>query len=407
MLETVDTLAWQTIVSDPRVANDVPRLLKSIPFFDAETGAQAVEEVLGYMDDQGTFFEVTPAIVPCLLEILGEDTVQCRSALLSALTLLVAQCVFFQEKVVGDDLEERSWWVEDDLPAAYLQQQRRLVEHVSEALQQGLDLYLRLLIDDDPAIRMEIPYLLRMWGQHAPSIMSFGLARLQQETHPQVKASLLLYLGTQERFLSTYEPLLKALVEAPGEPVLVSVVAALVHAQYRQEQTPEATQQVLLEALIPSEEREKLYGALPWSRWSQRSLLTAVCEAIHPWAPSQPTRCLFPLLETLTALNQRFERLHLLHPLNLFDVLTLLVSLAFQREGLPVNRIPFGLTTMQTRVLLAIVNSPIVLHWNQDVSTFMIERGFPPLWKLRLLLLGDASCLPSAEREGTHVEENR
>jgi len=367
MLEGLDTINWQRLTHAYGPATNVPELIRNLTSPTPDVREQAQEGLRSTIWHQGTVYEATAYAIPFLIELLEHREVPCRDQILFDLALLAWGSS-------RDDAPEARDWIE---------------QQIHDAVAHGLPLYLSLLRESDPGVRRYVPFVLDVLPGCASAISSVLESHLLQETDPQVKAHLLLYLSDQPDYRKADDQWLRDWANAVGEHPFVRTVAAMLHLRRAKEQTPYETVQVLLKTLIDPETVEDLYWELPWAHGG---LVGDISEGLLVLPLDVAHRTLPALLQALKNADQayqspttrtRFRRGSLAGP----DIVHALLYFAFEGKPLPKNAVPFLLTTTHRAVLTAILQSEAAWCRAGQTAQLFDAFGLPYRGKLQALLL--------------------
>lgn len=162
MLETLDAVEWKDLGHAYGEATDVPDLIRTLAFGNAEAREQAHDALYGNLWHQNTVFEATGYAVPFLLELLEAPDVPEKDWILEYLHALshgtsyidvhqhiafMANGAFAQMKAAGEFDNALAWklyWVQEAF----------------EEVQEGVPLYKALLDDPEPPVRTAAAFAL-------------------------------------------------------------------------------------------------------------------------------------------------------------------------------------------------------------------------------------------------------
>jgi hypothetical protein len=367
MLEGLDDINWQRLEHAYGQASDVPELIRNLTSPAPDIREQAQERLRSTIWHQGTVYEATAYAIPFLIELLEHPEVPGRDHILFDLALL-------EEGSSRDDAPEARDWVE---------------QQIHDAVARGLPLYLSFLRESDPEVRRYVPFVLDVLPECAPAISSVLESHLLHETDPQVKAHLLFYLSDQPDYRKADDQWLRDWVNAVGEHPFVRTLAALLHLRRAKEQTPFETVQVLLQTLIDPDPVEDLYGDLPWAHGD---LVEDISEDLLMLPLDAAPQALPALLQALKNADQAYQSPTIRTRcrrggLAGTDIVHALLYFAFEGKPLPMNAVPFLLTTTHRAVLTAILQSAAAWQWAGQTATLFEAFGLPYRGKLQELLL--------------------
>ncbi len=234
MLEGLETIDWSRLRHAYGEAVDVPGQLRALLAAEEEARQEALGDLYSNIWHQGTVYEASAYAVPFLIELLEEPSVPERMGIAHLLRELATGrsylAVHERPPVSGRDespeLEERR------------REELEWVRAAHAAVVEGLPVYLRLLADPDPDLRMVAPYLLAVCEERVAEIAPVLREWLTAEPVPQAKASAALgfaelYRRADARELTAGVPRerwrddLLCLARADGEDPLVRGAAVL------------------------------------------------------------------------------------------------------------------------------------------------------------------------------------
>ncbi|MGW5160571.1 HEAT repeat domain-containing protein [Nonomuraea wenchangensis] len=166
-LELIDAIDWASLTHAYGPATDVPDLLQALISHDPQVRQAALEEIYGSVLHQGTVYEASLACVPFLLAAVADPSVPGRAGLVELLAGIVS----------GDDDEEGAGDVA-----------RRRVPG-------GDRLFLRLLADPDPLVRLAAIDALPPYRDQPDTIIAVLRRRLRRETDMRVRVRLVEMVG--------------------------------------------------------------------------------------------------------------------------------------------------------------------------------------------------------------------
>lgn len=181
MLEGLDKIDWEALHHFHGPASDVPEIIRRLS--DGDTGA-----IRDLFDDDfppGYFIDnVTPYIIPFILEILRDGKESFRGALLGTLKRLVDACKFGLSQAAQDE-----WQV-----PRFEYAKRCIVTY--EELSRGIPLYQHILTNHSEArAKYEAADLLSQFNENGTKIADYFCDRSKNETDDTVIASLLYNLA--------------------------------------------------------------------------------------------------------------------------------------------------------------------------------------------------------------------
>lgn len=361
MLETLDSVPWETLGHAYGPATDVPDLIRQLTSNDLEDRKAALWHLHGNIWHQGTVYEATAHTVPFFLELLQAESVVGKANILHLLALLstgnsyldVHQDMFFYE-------EKR------DTPEFQAEMQVELgwVQAAHEAVRAGTPTYLRLLEDFDSVARAAAAFLLAHFPEDGLRLSRALVPYLTHEYNLYVRASLLLALGVLGRGNPEHLPLLEAALEEDAP--LVTLAAAMSLARIQGEQMPLRAIQSLVDAVVfPSEALKEQYAQLPWANSDLVADAGSLLVLLGPERTAPALRAL------LAALDQ-------VDPYSAIRIAELLLYIAFSHH--PAPNTAQALSDIQRTVLRTLVASDNA--WTFNVNLSDILRAFNlPNWR--------------------------
>lgn len=202
MLEKLHTINWSQIMAYDGPAIDVPGAIQNLLSIDPEVRKQARNILHFLLEDQGLIYQAAAYTIPFLLEILTHSQGKDKREILQLMAYLGDKDIYdlhefqFLEKRLGEDLEKKK--DERRKPEALSPQDQSFEiwrEQAYQAIHEGLPVFIRLLDDTDPAIRMEVTYVLTWFKQDSSRLLPTIVSQLLTETNVYVVSCLLLCLG--------------------------------------------------------------------------------------------------------------------------------------------------------------------------------------------------------------------
>jgi hypothetical protein len=194
MLERLDQVPWADLEHAYGSAKDVPDLLRQLLDPDPRVRSDTMSSLYGNVFHQGTRYPATPYVVPFLIELCSEDETPARGDLLGFWKSLITGYFTVRERPQWGDGRSIHWGDEiqtdlDDDP--YVEALHRIYH---ESLQ-GYDLLLRLLDDEEPAVRANCAGVLACLPTLAATTGPHLTDRLAAEPVGWVRAAYAFALG--------------------------------------------------------------------------------------------------------------------------------------------------------------------------------------------------------------------
>lgn len=337
MLEALDTIDWSRLGTCYQHSEDIPVALRNMTSDDATIRNEAFGTLHMELTHQGTIYEAAIFVVPFLLELLAAPQMRDKHWLVILLANLGSEGAYLGEifqklatRLEWKDLAEGKDW---GLPMPQEQRDayRMWNEKTHQAVREGLPLFLSLLANNDPVMRMKIAYAFTFFPEDTSWLSPPVVAQLKEEKDEQVIPCLLLCLG----YLRSSAPevaslLMQYLLEAKTD--LLRFVAAMALCLLLQEKTPEEVVHVLFVALTDPNPLQPLYEALPpeWgSCWVDMRALLYLDQLM---SSSHRTLIMKRLIEVFPFLASRVDG----------DCADLLLRAAFYEKGFQFHRQIFG-----------------------------------------------------------------
>lgn len=242
MLERLDKINWHKLEHAYGAADDVPEWLRTLAFQDEN---DALTQLSLSLCHQGTVYSASAHAVLFLIELLTSETMRGKEGLMRLLADMAQGNAYHYQHLEFYPEARR----QDPAFQRELAEEVKWVERTREAVRRGLPIYLGLLADTDPNIRMNVAYTLAQLKADAAVIVPLLCSRFPQEDNPQVRASMLLSLGVLSEPTAETCSLLEPLLRTEGEHTLIRFAAAVSLARLLREETPEAAVRVLVDLL--------------------------------------------------------------------------------------------------------------------------------------------------------------
>jgi hypothetical protein len=348
MFAGLDEIDWHQLEHAYGAADDIPGWLRSLA--SQEDESDALTHLSLSLCHQGTVYSASAAATPYLIKLLADKSIQGKEGLLRLLAGMAHGDAYHRQHL--------SFYAEARRQNPAFQQelaeQVAWAERTREAVRQGLSVYLELLADADPHIRMEAAYTLARLKADAAAILPLLSAQLAQEDDPQARASMALSLGVLGEPTAAAHSLLEPLLQTQGEEeqVLVRYAAAVSLARLFGAETPETAVRILVDLLTVNVPQWLFdaYVELPWvegrlshlaGRTLRRRLSPERLRFALPW--------LFGALETVDAYD-------------VDEIIRTLLFVAFGHSRLPERIAARDLTEEQRAVLRVIAHSHAIWH---------------------------------------------
>jgi Leucine-rich repeat (LRR) protein len=372
MLERLDDIDWGALRDAFGPANAVPQALRGLIAFDADEREAALFRLYdGLCHQQCTVAEATAHAVPFLLELSDADAVPDRDRILRLLGDIVRASAPADG---GDDFDDE----EHGSPDVQEQIETELtwVRQARTAVWRGLDLYLRLLDDDDRQLRCAAAYVLSFLAHFAAAEIPDPMLprdpagrvaralrdRLLRERDEFVKTNLVFALGA---LADTHPEVRKPLADLVRGPTGRRVrLAAALNLVGENASAPEPALDVLVEALARYRETDNLFQDVPWfDGYLRFYLIDRLCQLGPEYLP----RTLPALLGALRA-GSAYTAESDARPI---------LRLVFDGQEVPEDLRPEDLTEPQRKVLKVLAENPEFWCGVSNGEMELLELGLP------------------------------
>ncbi|MBZ0316361.1 MAG: hypothetical protein K8L91_08080 [Anaerolineae bacterium] len=368
MLENVAKINWNDLEDAYGPATQIPFFLQDLTSQETTKWAKAIFNLYMGICHQGvSIYEATSYTVPFLIELLQSDSIKCREHIFRLLG-----------DISGANAESYS-----------------LTNQVKERVWEGLEIYLKLINDVNPVMRIIAPFTLSMLLKYAyenispdknpeqvlETITNMMLEQYTSEIEPLVKASLLFGLRysyekgslTPDFFYNMFlsETNVQAKTAAAicfaetnhnfSEDIIVFLAEALKNIEETErlfELTTDSIQEKNLQTIVsipskahldsyPDDLDTQSYIVFPWSEICHRfNLVTLLCKT----APSQINALITSFLRIIEIDNE-YSMEYLTTPI---------VKYVFQGQHVLINFTVEELSTYQHAILKQIYDNPFL-----------------------------------------------
>jgi hypothetical protein len=189
MFEGLDEIDWHQLKHAYGAADDVPKWLRALLAQEDESNAFTLLSLS--LCHQGTVYSAPAHAVPFIIELLTSKSMQSKDVLLRLLAGMAhEEASHYQHYSHYSEVLIRDLTFQQELADEFV-----WAERTYEAIRQGLPVYLELLSDIDPRIRIEAAYILAQLRVEAATILPVLCLHLEQEHYHRARASMLLGLG--------------------------------------------------------------------------------------------------------------------------------------------------------------------------------------------------------------------
>ncbi|WP_327164204.1 PBS lyase [Streptomyces zaomyceticus] len=183
MLTGIEEVDWASLGHAYGPADDVPELLRGLASADPAERETALDGMYGAVHHQGDVYDSTLACIPFLLELVADPGVQDRGCIVELLTSIGG--------IELDDDEELDELDPDDeefIPAANYAM-------AAAAIAAGADVFLGLVSDPDPEVRLAAPCALASLHPEPARVLGLLRERLTVERDTEVRLALVAAVG--------------------------------------------------------------------------------------------------------------------------------------------------------------------------------------------------------------------
>ncbi|MGW4699941.1 PBS lyase, partial [Streptomyces sp. NPDC004285] len=183
MLTGIEEVDWASLGHAYGPADDVPELLRGLASADPAERETALDGMYGAVHHQGDVYDSTLACIPFLLELVADPGVQDRGSLVELLTSIGGI-----ELDDDEELDELGAEDEEFIPAANYAM-------AAAAIAAGADVFLGLVSDADPEVRLAAPCALASLHPEPARVLTLLRERLTVERDTEVRLALVAAVG--------------------------------------------------------------------------------------------------------------------------------------------------------------------------------------------------------------------
>ncbi|MFJ3901127.1 PBS lyase [Streptomyces sp. NPDC090025] len=183
MLTGIEEVDWASLGHAYGPADDVPELLRGLASADPAERENALDGMYGAVHHQGDVYDSTLACIPFLLELVADPTVQDRGGIVELLTSIGGIDLCGDEEL--DELDPDD---EEFIPAANYAM-------AAAAVAAGSDVFLGLVDDPDPEVRLAAPCALASLHGDPVRVLDLLRERLTVERDTEVRLALVAAVG--------------------------------------------------------------------------------------------------------------------------------------------------------------------------------------------------------------------
>ncbi|MER5961176.1 PBS lyase [Streptomyces sp. NPDC002057] len=184
MLTGIEEVDWASLGHAYGPADDVPELLRGLASADLAERETALDGMYGAVHHQGDVYDSTLACIPFLLELVADPAVQDRGSIVELLTSIGGIELDDDEELL-DALDPDD---EEFIPAANYAM-------AAAAIAAGADVFLGLVSDADPEVRLAAPCALASLHPEPATVLTLLRERLTVERDTEVRLALVAAVG--------------------------------------------------------------------------------------------------------------------------------------------------------------------------------------------------------------------
>ncbi|MFF5634399.1 PBS lyase [Streptomyces sp. NPDC012825] len=185
MLTGIEEVDWASLGHAYGPADDVPELLRGLASADPAERETALDGMYGAVHHQGDVYDSTLACIPFLLELVADPGVQDRGPLVELLTSIGGiELDGEEEEEMGEHPGENGEFI----PAANYAM-------AAAAIAAGADVFLGLVTDPDPEVRLAAPCALASLHPEPARVLTLLRERLTVERDTEVRLALVAAVG--------------------------------------------------------------------------------------------------------------------------------------------------------------------------------------------------------------------
>ncbi|WP_395363506.1 PBS lyase [Streptomyces sp. YH02] len=183
MLTGIEEVDWASLGHAYGPADDVPELLRGLASADPAERETALDGMYGAVHHQGDVYDSTLACIPFLLELVADPAVEDRGCIVELLTSIGGI-----ELDDDEELDELDPADEEFIPAANYAM-------AAAAIAAGADVFLGLVSDPDPEVRLAAPCALASLHPEPARVLTLLRERLTVERDTEVRLALVAAVG--------------------------------------------------------------------------------------------------------------------------------------------------------------------------------------------------------------------
>lgn len=184
MLTGIEEVDWASLGHAYGPADDVPELLRGLASADPAERETALDGMYGAVHHQGDVYDSTLACIPFLLELVADPQVQDRGCIIELLTSIGG----IELDDDDEELDELGADDEEFIPAANYAM-------AAAAIAAGADVFLGLVSDPDPEVRLAAPCALASLHPEPARVLTLLRERLTVERDTEVRLTLVAAVG--------------------------------------------------------------------------------------------------------------------------------------------------------------------------------------------------------------------
>jgi len=156
MLERLQQIRWSQLTHAYGTAEGIPARILDLQSDDPAVWVPAVSQLYDSLCHQMcSIYPATPKVFPFLIELLEDDKIRCRGKIVE----FIGNSVFLANEAHCESIGE--------LDTEEVEPQKQIDNEVREEAWKGFDTLISLVNDDDPRIRVHVPFLMSAMASQA------------------------------------------------------------------------------------------------------------------------------------------------------------------------------------------------------------------------------------------------
>lgn len=376
MLEGLDKVDWSNINHSHDKATKIPNWIRDLASDEKKVRSRAMSNLYEYLNHQGTLYEASAYAVPFFLELLQNNEVKVKGAILHLINSLASfgaypslkeDRIFYRFKPDKKDLSLYSEW-HREFEWSKWEKELAMAEACQQEASKGVEIYLELLKRKNFRIKREVILLLSNFREHAPEILPTLSKILSKGKNSEILICTLASFGV----LASPDPAYYKLIEnsyLSNDNEVAKLAASIAFVRIFGDAAPQEALQTILNELDGLEKGfstpiQKLYTIYTGST---TKVIGEVWEVFQYLGPRQE-KYVVPILIEKTQTLQSYHSLGLLETL---------VHLTFNEETS--TEFPnTHLTNLQKSILQIIYENKGVWGWGSLIfKDVLFSHGIP------------------------------